>query len=152
MDDLRFIESNRFDSFGLGSLFLLFFIGTNRDISFILFFEIKQILIGLPVGLNLALGSAAVFLLYGIGRFLWIIGTNFTGLFFYKTVMRYGDFVKASASYKFRDWNLFLSLRRDLNFIDGLFGLVAVLLLFAILGSEAMTSGLIVYAATTLDA
>jgi len=73
MDDLRFTESNRFDSFGLGSLFLLFFITINHGISFIIFLEIKQILFELPVGLNLALDSAAVFLLYGAGRALWII-------------------------------------------------------------------------------
>jgi len=64
--------------------------------------------------------------------------------------MRYEDFVKASAFYKDRDWNLFLSLRRDLYFIDGLSGLVAVLFLFTILGIEASTLDLLVYAATTV--
>lgn len=115
-------EPGVFVNFGLGSAFVILLGVVNQS-------PLLNHLVGrlageleLPTSLNIAIGGAAVFLLFGIGRLSSAMGGMISGLTIYKTFTRYKDFTLASARYSNRDWELFLALRRELVFLDGLLG------------------------------
>jgi hypothetical protein len=133
MSDARLSDPKVFESFGLGALFAGFWVSasspTTRQLP-----QLAETLDPLLSGvLAVAFGAVIVFTMYCLGRLCIILGAGISGLTVYRTVLRYEHYVANARSLSERDWALFIGLRRDLEFLDGLLGVFTFGLAFGLL-------------------